>query len=120
MPVCGEPARPGRVSVEPWHKQDLPEVRPEHPSVAGEMAAGYQQTQNTAIAQQDRGSSSLSSGISTLTVKNIISHQLPEQSEDFDEVVLTDLAADYAQQLNLQALTGFRCRGQPCGNLTAT
>ena len=68
------------------------------PAVAGETAAGYQQTQNTAIAQQDLVSSSLSSGVSTLTVRNIISRQLPEQSENFDEVVLTDLAADYADR----------------------
>src|ERR1039458_5760393 len=63
---------------------------------------------------------SVSSGITTIGGKQIVSLQLLNQSGiPFDRVILGDLAADYAKQLDLQVLAGSGASGQLRGLLNA-
>jgi HK97 family phage major capsid protein len=63
---------------------------------------------------------SVSSGISLIGGKQIVSMQLLQQSGiPFDRVILGDLAADYAKQLGLQVLAGSGSAGQLRGLLNA-
>jgi HK97 family phage major capsid protein len=56
---------------------------------------------------------SVSSGITTIAGQQIISLQLMAQSGiPFDRVILADLAFDYAEQLDLQVITGTGANGQ--------
>jgi len=91
------------------------------PKVATGTTVAPQTTQNTALAQTDITSTSLSSGIITLAGKQVVAQQLLDQGGiRVDEVILEDLAADLARQLGTQALTGSGTGGQLKGFLTAT
>jgi len=116
-------ARPGRVTADLFHKEVLPSgvSSVNIPKVATGTTVAQQTTQNTAVAQTDITSTSLSSGIITLAGKQVVSQQLLDQGGlRVDEVILEDLAADLARQLGTQALTGTGTGGQLKGFLTAT
>ncbi len=116
-------ARPGRVTADLFHKEDLPAgvSSVNIPKVATGTTVAPQTTQNTALAQTDITSTSLSSGIITLAGKQVVSQQLLDQGGiRVDEVILEDLSADLARQLGTQALTGAGTGGQLKGFLTAT
>jgi len=116
-------ARPGRVTADLFHKEDLPAgvSSVNIPKVATGTTVALQTTQNTAVAQTDITSTSLSSGIITLAGKQVVSQQLLDQGGiRVDEVILEDLSADLARQLGTQALTGSGTGGQLKGFLTAT
>jgi len=116
-------ARPGRVTADLFHREDLPAgvSSVNIPKIATGTTVAQQTTQNTAVAQTDVTSTSLSSGIITLAGKQVVSQQLLDQGGiRVDEVILEDLAADLARQLGVQALTGTGTGGQLKGFLTAT
>jgi len=116
-------ARPGRVTADLFHKEALPAgvSSVNIPKIATGTTVAQQTTQNTAVAQTDITSTSLSSGIVTLAGKQVVSQQLLDQGGiRVDEVILEDLAADLARQLGTQALTGSGTGGQLKGFLTAT
>jgi len=116
-------ARPGRVTADLFHREDLPAgvSSVNIPKIATGTTVAQQTTQNTAVAQTDITSTSLSSGIITLAGKQVVSQQLLDQGGiRVDEVILEDLAADLARQLGTQALTGSGTGGQLKGFLTAT
>jgi HK97 family phage major capsid protein len=116
-------ARPGRVTADLFHKEDLPAgvSSVNIPKIATGTTVAQQTTQNTAVAQTDITSTSLSSGVVTLAGKQVCSQQLLDQGGiRVDEVILEDLAADLARQLGTQALTGSGTGGQLKGFLTAT
>ena len=116
-------ARPGRVTADLFHREDLPAgvSSVNIPKIATGTTVAQQTTQNTAVAQTDVTSTSLSSGIITLAGKQVVSQQLLDQGGiRVDEVILEDLAADLARQLGTQALTGTGTGGQLKGFLTAT
>jgi len=118
-------ARPGRVTADLFHKEDLPAgvSSVNIPRVATGTTVAIQSTQNTAVSQTDLTTNSLSSGIVTLAGKQVISQQLLDQSGTggrVDEVVLGDLTGDLARQLGTQVLTGTGVGGQLKGFLTAT
>jgi HK97 family phage major capsid protein len=72
-----------------------------------------QNPQNTALSQTDLTTNSVSSSITTVGGKQVVSMQLLQQSGlNFDEVILGDLAADYAKQLDTQWLSGTGANGQ--------
>jgi HK97 family phage major capsid protein len=89
------------------------------PKVASGTATAVQGTQNTPIQQTDLASTSISSPVTTVAGGQTVSLQLLEQSPlNIDDVILGDLAAAYAQQLDTLCLTGSGAGGNPTGVLT--
>jgi HK97 family phage major capsid protein len=89
------------------------------PRISSGTTAAVQTTQNTALSQTDLTTAALSSGISTIGGKQVVSQQMIDQSGGvpFDQVVLQDLAADWAKQLGTQAISGTGLSGQLRGYL---
>ncbi len=91
------------------------------PRVLTGTTTAIQTTQNTALSQTDMTTAAVSSSIVTIGGKQVVSQQLLDQSGiPFDRVILGDLTADYARQLDTQVLTGSGTAGQLRGYLTAT
>lgn len=89
------------------------------PKVSGGTATAVQSTQNTAVQNTDMTTTSIASSVFTVAGGQVISLQMLEQSPiRTDEVILSDLAADYAKQLDTLYLTGSGAAGQPTGILT--
>lgn len=102
-------ARPGRVTADLLHHELLPPgvSSINLPKVNAGTTTAVQTTQNTALSQTDLTTTSVSGQITTIGGKQVVSTQLIEQSGiPFDQVVLGDLAADYARQLDTQVLLG--------------
>jgi hypothetical protein len=111
-------ARPHRNTADIMYKQVLPKgiSSINVPKVSGGSAAGVQATQNSTLTDVAMTTTSVSSGITLIAGKQIVSRQLIDQSGiPFDRVILTDLAADYAKQLDVQVLTGSASAGQLAG-----
>jgi len=116
-------ARPARVTADLLTRQELPPgvSSVNVPKVLTGTTVAAQSTQNTAVSQTDMTTSQLTSGITTLAGKQVISLQLIQQSGiDFDRIVLADLAADYARALDLQVLSGSGAASQLLGLLNVT
>jgi len=114
-------ARPGRVVADRFRHEDLPQgiSSVNVPRVATGTTVAVQSTQNTALAQTDVTTASLSSGIVTHGGKQVVSRQLLDQSAvPFDRVILEDLAASHAQALGTDVITGSGTGGQLRGYLT--
>jgi len=114
-------ARSGRVTADLFTHADLPAGVSSIviPKVLTGTAVGVQTTQNTAVANVDPTTSSLSSGITTTAGGVVVSRQLLDQSAvPFDEMILGDLAADHARQIGGQAITGTGASGSLTGYLT--
>jgi HK97 family phage major capsid protein len=108
-------ARPGRATADLCHHEVLPSgiSSVNLPAVATGSAVGVQATQNSAVTDVAMTTTSISSGITTLAGAQIVSLQQLEQTPvPFDQVILQDLAADYAKQLDLQVLYGTNASGQ--------
>jgi HK97 family phage major capsid protein len=108
-------ARPGRTTADLCRREVLPGgvSSINLPKVAGGAATGVQQTQGTGLLDTAMTTTSVSSGITTVGGKQIVALQLINQSPiPFDRVILADLAADYAKQLDLQVLYGTNANGQ--------
>jgi HK97 family phage major capsid protein len=76
------------------------------PKVATGTAVAVQTTQGTQVQDTAMTTTSVGSGIITLAGQQTVSLQLLEQSGiAFDEVVLRDLAEDYAAKVDVQILT---------------
>lgn len=114
-------SRPGRITANLTPTFPLPPGTDSInvPKVSGGTAVAVQTTQNSAMQQTDLTTTSISSGVTTVAGGQTVSLQLIEQSPlNIDDVVLSDLAADYARQLNLLVLSGSGTSGQPTGLLT--
>jgi HK97 family phage major capsid protein len=108
-------ARAGRVTADLLNKQPLPlgVSSLNLPKVSGGSSTAVQVTQNNQISNTDLQSTSVSSGITTISGQQIVSLQLVAQSGiPFDEIILGDLAADFARSLDLQVITGTGANGQ--------
>lgn len=108
-------ARAGRVAADRLNHEVLPDgvSSINLPAVSTGSATGVQQTQGTAVTDTAMTTTSVSSGITTISGKQIVSLQLLRQSGiPFDRVILGDLAADYAKQLDTQVLAGSGANGQ--------
>jgi HK97 family phage major capsid protein len=115
-------ARPHRVTADALHKEVLPKgiASINLPKIAGGSGAGVQATQNSTLTDTALTSTSVSSGITLIAGKQIVSRQLIDQSGiPFDRVILSDLAADYAKQLDVQVLYGTGSNAQLTGLDTA-
>jgi len=114
-------AGPGRVVADRFRHEMLPPgvSSINVPRVATGTTVAVQSTQNTALAQTDVTTASLSSGIVTHGGKQVVSRQLLDQSAvPFDRVILEDLAASHAQALGTDVITGSGTGGQLRGYLT--
>jgi HK97 family phage major capsid protein len=113
--------RPGRITANLCPTMDLPAGTDSIniPKVNSGTAVAPQATQNNAVQQTDLTTTSVSSPVVTIAGGQTVSLQLLEQSPlNIDNVVLQDLAADYAQKLNTQVLTGSGSGGQVTGITT--
>lgn len=111
-------ARAGRVSADLCHREMLPSgvSSINLPKVASGVTVAVQQTQNSALSDTAMTTTSVSTGITTVGGKQIVSMQLLQQSGiPFDRVILQDLAKAYAVQVDTQVLYGTNANGQVRG-----
>ena len=83
------------------------------PKVSGGATTAVKALQNSALSDTAMTTTSVSTGITTIGGKQIVSMQLLDQCGiPFDRVILGDLAMDYAKQLCQQVLYGTNANGQ--------
>lgn len=102
-------ARAGRVTADLFKKSEVPAGTSSVniPRIATGTTVAIQSTQNTALSQTDLTTASVSTGFTTVGGKQVVSQQLLDQSAiNFDDVILQDLAAAYAQQIGSQVILG--------------
>lgn len=115
-------ARPARVTADLVQHDVLPGgvSSINLPQVTGGTAVAVVQTQNTGVQNTDMTTSSVSSGITTISGQQVVSLQLLNQSAiPFDRIVLGDLALASASQLDVQVLSGSGSNGQLKGLISA-
>ncbi|MGW3024789.1 phage major capsid protein [Streptomyces sp. NPDC001221] len=113
-------ARPHRTFADLIETQPLPAGTDviNIPKVSGGTATAVQGTQNTQVQVTDMTTTSISAPVFTVAGGQVASLQMIEQSPiRTDEVLLKDLAAAYAQNLDSLYLTGSGSAGQPTGIL---
>lgn len=111
-------ARAGRVTADLCQKEMLPTgvSSINLPKVATGVTTAVQATQNSALSDTAMTTTSVSSGITTVGGKQIVSMQLLQQSGiPFDRVILQDLAKSYAVSVDKQVLYGTNANGQVNG-----
>lgn len=116
-------ARAGRVTADIVTKQALPAGTDSInlPKVATGSVTAVQATQGSAVNISDIVTSTVNAPVVTVAGGQIVSLQLLEQSPvNMDQVILQDLAADYAKRLDLHVLAGTGSNGQMKGLLTIT
>ncbi|MFE0383328.1 phage major capsid protein [Streptomyces bungoensis] len=113
-------ARPHRVFADLIETQPLPAGTDviQIPKVSGGTGTAVQGTQNSQVQVTDMQTTSVSAPVFTVAGGQVASLQMIEQSPiRTDEVILSDLAAAYAQNLDTLYLTGSGSAGQPQGIL---
>lgn len=103
-----ELARAGRVAADLARQIGLPGGTDSInlPRLATGTAVAEQATQNTAIQNTDATTNSVPVNVATIAGQQVISVQLLEQSPiNMDEILLADLAADYAIKLDVFCLS---------------
>lgn len=96
-------ARAGRVVADQVRPQALPTGTDSIslPRVASGTAVAEQATQNTAVQDTDATTGSVTANVATIAGKQVVSQQLLDQSPiNMDQILLADLAADYAVKLD--------------------
>lgn len=96
-------ARAGRVVADQIAHQPLPAGTDtiSLPKLASGTSTAEQATQNSAVSNTDATSSSVSAAVATVAGQQVVSQQLLEQSPiNMDQILLGDLAADYAVRLD--------------------
>lgn len=99
-------ARAGRVIADQVRNQPLPSGTNviNLPKILTGTAVAEQTTQNTAVQNTDATSTSIAANVATIAGQQVISLQLLEQTPiglNIDEILLADLAADYATKLDV-------------------
>lgn len=100
-------ARAGRPLADLMHSEVLPSgvSSINLPKVSTGTAVATQATQNTGVQDTALTTGAVSTGITTVAGQQVVSLQLMEQSGiPFDRVVLGDLAADYARQVDAMVI----------------
>jgi HK97 family phage major capsid protein len=125
-----ELARPGRVTADLVRQQVLPGGTDtiSLPRLATGTAVAQQATQNTAIQNTDATTNSVSAAVLTLAGGQSMAQQLLDQSPiNMDEILLEDLAADYAVKADVFTINnsatnanGILNAGGTAVNVTAT
>lgn len=100
--------RPARITADLFMHEDVPNgiSSLNYPKLLTGATVALQSTQNSALSSTDPTTGFVQTGFSTLGGKNVMSQQLIDQGHNFDRVVLSDLAAAYAQQVGTQVFTG--------------
>jgi HK97 family phage major capsid protein len=114
-------ARAGRITANLCRQGEVPPGTDSIniPKINTGTAVAVQATQNTGVQNTDLTTTSVSSPVITVAGGQTVSLQLIEQSPlNIDEIILGDLAADYAVKLNAQVLSGSGSSGQATGILT--
>jgi len=88
------------------------------PKVATGTATAIQTADNAAVQETDLSDTSISVPVRTVAGQQDLAIQLIDQSPlNFDQIVLGDLARDYATKVDLQVLNGSGSSGQCTGIL---
>lgn len=100
--------RPHRVTADLFQHESVPFgiSSLNYPKLLTGTSVGLQSTQNTALASTDPTTGFIQTGFATIGGKNVVSQQLIDQGRNFDQVIVKDLAAAYAQQVGTQVFTG--------------
>lgn len=113
--------RPGRVTANVSAGNPLPPGTDviNLPKMLTGTAVAVQATQGSSIQQTDATTGSIASPVITIAGGQTVAMQLVDQSPlNIDDLILGDLAADYATKANLQVLSGTGSSGQATGLLT--
>lgn len=97
-------ARAARTTADLVTKQDLPAGTDSInvPKILTGTAVAEQATQNTSVQNTDATTGAISAAVTTLAGQQVISLQLLEQSPvNMDDILLRDLALDYATKLDI-------------------
>lgn len=111
--------RAGRVTVDLSRKFDLPEGTDSInlPKLASGTSTAVQ-TDNSGVSSTDLTTTSVQANVRTIAGQQDVALQLIEQSPvNFDEIVFTDLKADYDRTLDTQGLSGTGVGGLNGGQL---
>lgn len=101
-------ARAGRVAADRLRPMPLPTGTDSInlPKIATGTAVAQQTTQNTAVQNTDATTTSVAANVATIAGQQVISQQALDQSPiNLDDILLADLAADYAVKLDVFALS---------------
>jgi HK97 family phage major capsid protein len=91
------------------------------PRVSTGAAVAIQTADNAAVQETDVTTGSLSIPVVTIAGQQDVSRQLLERSQPgIDQILFSDLAADYATKLDVQLISGSGSSGQIKGVLTAS
>ncbi|MEU9380005.1 phage major capsid protein [Streptomyces sp. NPDC048279] len=102
-----ELARAGRVAADQVRPMALPPGTDSIslPRVASGTATAEQTTQNTAVQNTDATTGSVTANVTTIAGQQVVSQQLLDQSPiNMDQILLADLAADYAVKADVFVL----------------
>ncbi len=102
-----ELARAGRVVADQLNGQTLPGGTDSIslPRLATGTAVAEQATQNTAVQNTDATTNSVTAAVATIAGQQVVAQQLLDQSPiNMDDVLLADLAADYAIKADIFAI----------------
>ncbi|MER8004983.1 phage major capsid protein [Streptomyces sp. NPDC094149] len=100
-------ARAGRVAADQVRPMALPPGTDSIslPKVASGTATAEQTTQNTAVQNTDATTGSVTANVTTIAGQQVVSQQLLDQSPiNMDQILLADLAADYAVKADVFVL----------------
>jgi HK97 family phage major capsid protein len=91
------------------------------PKLSGGGATAIQTSDNQNVQETDPTTTSVSAGVKTIAGQIDLSRQLYEFSNpSMDEILMRDLAADYATKLDVQVISGSGSSGQATGIRTVS
>jgi HK97 family phage major capsid protein len=107
--------RAGRVAANLCKRMDLPTGTDSIniPKLSTGTTAAIQTADNASVSSTDFTDTSVSANVKTIAGQQDVAIQLVEQSPlPLDEILYTDLIADYNKKLDLQVLAGSNASGQ--------
>lgn len=123
MTDYAELARAGRPTANLVNSQPLPSGTDSIniPTIATGTATAIQTADNAAVQEVDLTDSTIAAGVKTIAGQQDVAIQLIDQSPvAFDQIIFSDLMADYATKVDLQVISGSNASGQVKGIRNAT
>src|SRR5664280_3294390 len=120
-------ARAGSTFANLVHQEELPtgvsSVNLPRVLSTGGTTVATQNPQNTGVSNVDVNTDLLTSSVTTIAGAQIVSQQLLDQTPNYggstiDQILMNDLSADFARNLDVQVLTGSGASGQLQGYVT--